>query len=564
MLAIYTRLSKEDKDSSSIENQIREGKFFAKNNNFIDIKIYNEGEGISGGLDIKDRPQLFQLLQDFRGNNIKSVWFRNQNRLERNSNTWHIFITEAKKYNIDVYFNDKLFDYDNPQENLFGSITSALNQYQKDLQSAQTKRSLNDNVKEGKVWSIVAYGYKSNNGFLAIDEKESKIIKEIYELSLSGKGYNTIANYLNDKKVPTRKNALWRARTIQAIIKNTLYKGVRIYSEKSYDAPIIIEPYYWQKVNDNLENNKNHSGKQVDHKYLLKGLIKCVKCGKNYYGKRRSDKSENYYSCVGKRYKEISCTNRGINIDVLEYFIWQRFFADKRILELTKDHLKKENIDSKINHLEKSKDNLIKELDNLKKQRKNAIQLAIKGLIDEVDIKPELERIDSQINDQNIKIHNLEKQIDFLSDSNKIKESVNDDLMNLKEASFNDKQELIKKYIKSIEVNYLEPYYNVRVEFTLNDYFAENKEIKTGYDNSTIDLINFKDNNIDTPLIENYIIDKYYNLAIDVCYNFILPLSKKTKKMDSDSLSELATKYDTQFDDLYKPSLDIINNRIIV
>jgi len=39
MLAIYTRLSKEDKDSSSIENQIREGKFFAKNNNFIDIKI---------------------------------------------------------------------------------------------------------------------------------------------------------------------------------------------------------------------------------------------------------------------------------------------------------------------------------------------------------------------------------------------------------------------------------------------------------------------------------------------------------------------------------------------
>ena len=564
MLAIYTRLSKEDKDSSSIENQIREGKFFAKNNNFIDIKIYNEGEGISGGLDIKDRPQLFQLLQDFRGKNIKAVWFRNQNRLERNSSTWHIFITEAKKYNIDVYFNDKLFDYDNPQENLFGSITSALNQYQKDLQSAQTKRSLNDNVKEGKVWSIVAYGYKSNNGFLAIDEKESKIIKEIYELSLSGKGYNTIANYLNDKKVPTRKNALWRARTIQAIIKNTLYKGVRIYSEKSYDAPLIIEPYYWQKVNDNLENNKNHSGKQVDHKYLLKGLIKCVKCGKNYYGKRRSDKSENYYSCVGKRYKEISCTNRGINIDVLEYFIWQRFFADKRILELTKDHLKKENIDSKINHLEKSKDNLIKELDNLKKQRKNAIQLAIKGLIDEVDIKPELERIDSQINDQNIKIHNLEKQIDFLSDSNKIKESVNDDLMNLKEASFNDKQELIKKYIKSIEVNYLEPYYNVRVEFSLNDYFAENKEIKTGYDNSTIDLINFKDNNIDTPLIENYIIDKYYNLAIDVCYNFVLPLSKKTNKLDKQSLSELATKYDTQFDDLYKPSLDIINNRIIV
>ena len=180
MLAIYTRLSKEDTDSSSISNQLREGNVFAKDKGFKDIEIYNEGEGISGGAEIKDRPQLFQLLQDFRENKIKAVWFRNQNRLERNSNTWHIFTTEAKKYNIEVYFNDKLFDFNNPQESLFGSITSALNQYQKDLQSSQTKRTLRDNAAEGKVWSVVAYGYKSDKGYLAIDETESKIVKEVY------------------------------------------------------------------------------------------------------------------------------------------------------------------------------------------------------------------------------------------------------------------------------------------------------------------------------------------------------------------------------------------------
>ena len=39
MLAIYTRLSKEDADSTSIENQLREGKSFAKDNSFNDIKI---------------------------------------------------------------------------------------------------------------------------------------------------------------------------------------------------------------------------------------------------------------------------------------------------------------------------------------------------------------------------------------------------------------------------------------------------------------------------------------------------------------------------------------------
>ena len=121
MLAIYTRLSKEDKDSTSIHNQTREGKAFASKIN-IGYKLYNEGEGISGGAEIKDRPQLFTLLQDIRSNDIQSVWFRSQNRLERNSSTYAIFISEAQKYKVDVYFNDKLLDFDNPSDNLLGTM----------------------------------------------------------------------------------------------------------------------------------------------------------------------------------------------------------------------------------------------------------------------------------------------------------------------------------------------------------------------------------------------------------------------------------------------------------
>jgi DNA invertase Pin-like site-specific DNA recombinase len=64
MLAIYTRLSKEDSKSTSIENQIQEGKMFAQSKNFLNYEIYNEGEGISGGATIKDRPKLDALIQD--------------------------------------------------------------------------------------------------------------------------------------------------------------------------------------------------------------------------------------------------------------------------------------------------------------------------------------------------------------------------------------------------------------------------------------------------------------------------------------------------------------------
>ena len=560
MLAIYTRLSKEDKESTSIENQIREGKAFAKDNGFDNIELYNEGQGISGGAEIKDRPQLFKLLQDFREETIKGVWFRNQNRLERNSNTWHIFISEAKKYNIQVYFNDKQFDFDNPEENLFGTITSALNQYQKDLQSAQTKRTLKDNILEGKVWSIVAYGYKSDNGYLAIDEKEVEVVKLIYKLSLSGKGYNYIANHLNDNKVPTRKNKLWRAKTVQGIIKNTLYKGSRVYSGVSYDAPKIIEPSYWQKVNDNLEKNKSNSGKKVDHKYLLKGLIKCGKCGKNYYGRRRVDLSDNFYGCVGKRYREIKCTNRGINIDVLEGFIWNRFFADKRILEVTKDFLKDDEIEFKLDTLRQNKDQIASKLMKLDKERKNAVDLLIKEVINEDEFSASKQRIDKEKNDLKIKLNNLIEQINFYEQSELTKEKVNYDLSNLKNASFNDKKELINKYIKLITIDYKEPYYVVRIEFKINDYYINEDKFRTDFYGNTQKKIDKK--SINQSLIENYIIDRSYNVALDVCYNFIHPISKKIKSLSKDELSKYADKIDRDFSLRHNPIIDIENNTI--
>ena len=375
MLAIYTRLSREDSESSSIENQIREGKSFAKDNSFNDIKIYNEGQGISGGAEIKDRPQLFKLLQDISSKIITSVWFRNQNRLERNSSTWHIFTTEAKKHKVDIYFNDKLFDFENPQDNLFGTITSALNQYQKDLQSVQTKRTLKDNAREGKVWSVVAYGYKSDNGFLAIDETEAEIVKEIYALSLSGMGARTIANRLNERGVPTRKNKIFRPHTIQGMIKNPIYKGDRIFSGEVFKSPAIVSSEYWQKVNDNLENNRTHSGKKVEYKYLLKGLLKCCKCGHNYYGRKRASNRDNFYMCSSKRFKDLNCNSRGINIDVLDSLIWHTVIREGKLKEhIIKQHNKALK-DSSNSHLIAKRDKLNKEVSQVDKKLLNSFDL---------------------------------------------------------------------------------------------------------------------------------------------------------------------------------------------
>jgi site-specific DNA recombinase len=352
MLAIYTRLSQEDDENNSINNQIREGKAFAKKAN-LPFEIYNEGEGVSGWADIKDRPVLDKLIKDIATDNITAVWFRNQNRLERNGETFHVFSSLAKQKKLRVVIGDKEVNWSDPNNFLQSKIMSAISEYQAELQSYQTKKSLLDNAREGKAFGITPYGYTTDvKGYFIINEVEAKIVKRIYSLSLEGKGTRAISEVLNNESIPTRYNIIkkgtitvknkytgkettrnksevqWAQNTVRGILTNTLYKGERKWGNESFNLPQlrIFDTHYWQKVNDNLAKNARNRGKSVDHKYLLKGLLECSICGRNYYGRTRTNKKDNYYMCSSKRYKTSTCKNRSINIDVLESFIWESLF----------------------------------------------------------------------------------------------------------------------------------------------------------------------------------------------------------------------------------------------
>ena len=188
-------------------------------------------------------------------------------------------------------------------------------------------------------------------------------------------GTRTIANRLNERGVPTRKNKMFRPHTVQSVIKNPLYKGKRIFSGEVFKSPAIVNSEYWQKVNDNLENNRTHSGKKVEYKYLLKGLLKCSKCGRNYYGRKRSNKRDNFYMCSSKRFSDLNCSSRGINIDILDSLIWHTVIKEGRL----KEHIIKQHSnlskDSNNNHLITKRDNTNTELNNIDKKIVNAFDV---------------------------------------------------------------------------------------------------------------------------------------------------------------------------------------------
>lgn len=359
MLAIYTRLSKEDEESNSIKNQLREAEEYRKLNSITNFEIYNEGEGLSGTLRVKDRPELKRLIEDIESGKVTSIWMRKQNRLARLGITVLLFADAVTSNNVKLHFADKGdVDLSDPIEMFHLTIMAGVDALKPAEQSKQTKKALRDNAKEGKVWGVIPYGYRTDdNMFPYVDEAEAKVINRIFNQYLKGDGTKKIATSLNNDNIPTKynnyenstirlknkytkkltvkntKDILWAEKTVKGILTNTWYIGHRIYSKETYETPKIVNETLFHKVQKAIQSRKGTRTSTPKYNYLLKGLLRCGKCGRNYYGRCRKSKNDNFYMCSSKRQASTNCGNSAISIPKLDSFILKHLFKDKQLLK---------------------------------------------------------------------------------------------------------------------------------------------------------------------------------------------------------------------------------------
>ncbi|MDG3581748.1 recombinase family protein [Galbibacter pacificus] len=485
MLAIYVRLSKEDEDSNSINNQLNEGKDFAKTHK-LKYKIYNEGEGVSGTLDIAQRPQLQLLMNEINSGVITSVWMRNQNRLDRNSLTFAFFVDIAKKNNIDVYFgNNEKLDFNNPTTLLTTSILSNLNQYQAQLQSYQTKNVIQKKVSEGKTHGIIPLGYKKDdNGYMVVDDDEAKFVNEIFQLYLKNNdGVQFLCNKLNDEERLTRNGKQWKSYVLWNLLHNTTYIGKRLFKNNIYECPAIIDKGLFDAVQKKLSNSQSSTGKKVTHRYLLKGLLKCGKCGRNYNGRINKKAGDKHYICASVRSGHKSCGNRRLDIDKMENFIFQLIINNSWLIDKVKDEYKHD--DDKLKRLKADITTYNNNITAYNKKKNKAIRMTVDGLIDEKDIKAIINDYDSSIEAEKQKIKDVENIINNITNSNKLINSIEEDINDLSnKLTFKEKKEILNKYINSITTtdNKTKKEYHININFKI-DVEMENFIIDFKYEN---------------------------------------------------------------------------------
>ncbi len=505
--AIYCRLSSDDGnvgDSSSIQTQKLMLEKYCNEHNFKVVDTYVD-DGFSG-LNY-NRPSFQRLLKDIEDKRINVVITKDLSRLGRDYiqtgyYTEIYFQSKGVRY---IAVNDNVDT--NRDDNDIAPFKNILNDmYAKDLskkvKSAKRQRALNGMF----ISAQTPFGYKknpNNPNQLTIDEEPAETVKEIFRLALEGKGIVAIQKILTERKILTpaaykakqgdtrfeRYYSLrgedweynWCPATVRTIMRDIVYVGDmenRKYEIENYktkkrvpvpqEKHIIVKDTHEAIISrtdfetvQELVSAKRRTRKHTDEN-IFKSIIFCKTCGHRMHfanvTRNRAKGTKVYellYKCSHHFTNPTECTkNNGINYFNLKEIITNRIrylFSllkdDQKLIQMYYDKTAQDNSIEKYK-LEKFK--IEKRNHSLVKLTSKVYNDNVEGLIDDNTCSELLKNYQDEqksLNQKLIEINKyLEKDNDFVSNLNKLKQVVKD-YLDFKELTIEMVNMLISKIV---------------------------------------------------------------------------------------------------------------------
>ena len=202
--ALYCRLSRDDGmegDSNSVVNQKKMLQKYAKENGFSNTRFYVD-DGYTGTN--FNRPSFQQLLEDIEMGYISTIIVKDMSRLGRDYlQVGYYTDTYFPDHNIRfIAVNDCVDSEDG--ENELAPFRNVMNEmYARDI-SRKVRSAHRIRGNSGEPLSQPPYGYMKspeNKKVWIIDPEPAAIVREIFQMTLEGKGAETIARILQERKV---------------------------------------------------------------------------------------------------------------------------------------------------------------------------------------------------------------------------------------------------------------------------------------------------------------------------------------------------------------------------
>lgn len=307
-VAAYARVSVEkDAAEHSLESQISYYDDYIKGNpGWIFVGVYAD-DGISGTT--SNRPEFQRMLEDARAGKIDIIITKSVTRFARNIVTLLEAVRELKLLGIDVIFEKESIHSLSNDGELMLSLLAMYAEEEARSASENKRWQIQKQFEQGRPTYARMCGYKWVNGQLVIIPEEAKIVRDVFDMYLSGMGTTAIARKLNESGTPSMCHAKWIPSVVAVMLRNEKYIGDlmlqksyrpdfrtkrdvdnkgqwrRYYVEDAHEAIIDKETFNRVQIEIEARREKYHPSKPGTHSRetaLFAGILKCGKCHKHF------------------------------------------------------------------------------------------------------------------------------------------------------------------------------------------------------------------------------------------------------------------------------------------
>lgn len=311
--AVYVRKSTEkglEQEFNSLNNQEQACKSYIMSqtfNNWEYYKTYEDG-GISGGT--IERPALKEMLDDIKNGKIQTVVVYKVDRLSRSIMDFHNMMKNFDKYDCNFVSITQAFDTSTSMGKLTLNMLLSFAQFEREVASERVRDKIRASKAKG-LWmgSWVPLGYDVIDKKLIPNQKEVKIINEIFETYLKVSSLNELRLEMMEKNIKaklyktskgtTKGGSFMDSNHLSRILRNPIYIG-KITNNLSNDVfdgvhEAIISKKLWNEVQDKLKTNNYRKTSNINsNRYLLHNKI--MSADGTIFKNMKTSKTKNKFS----------------------------------------------------------------------------------------------------------------------------------------------------------------------------------------------------------------------------------------------------------------------------
>ena len=318
------------------------------------------------------RPGLDRLRDAVKGREVDRVLVTAPDRLARNYVHQMVLLEEWSRAGCATEFLDRPMS-DDPHDQLLLQIRGAVAEYERTLIAERMRRGRLAKLRGGTLlpWTYAPYGYRLSpdrprdpHG-VTLDPAEAAVVAELFAMYREpGASLKGLAMRLDARGVPTPSGAPhWSCATIRGILRNPTYTG-QVYAQRTRSrapthrrsatrpigragctqipqpaerwilvgqVPAVVGQAQFGEVQAKLATNRPFARRNnTAHRYLLRALVSCGRCGLACTG--RGNGRYAYYSCSGKQPSTYSrhatcCPARHTPVGQLDELVWRDLCA---------------------------------------------------------------------------------------------------------------------------------------------------------------------------------------------------------------------------------------------